>query len=421
MNVDKEYDGSVVKLDIPKKNLLGVISPPSADMPLTGRDLLERMDEVGPGPTLGEFIQRASGGKLLIVINDSQRPTRTSIVLDAILPLLTSIEQNITISIATGTHGPPSEDETKELMGGAYDVFKDRVHVHRAREKETHRYYGTTSRGTRILFDRILDDADSILVIGSIEPHYFAGFTGGRKAFLPGHAAYETIEHNHSFALKTGAALLNLKDNPVHQDMIESCGFLDGKNIYSVQLVLDCCGNVARAFGGDIHDSLESGIPACKQFSTVEISELADIVVTVAEYPMDISLYQSHKALENAKLALKDGGILVLISATRQGIGDNNFSDLLSSSEDLDEILDVIERKYVWGYHKTAKIIDALKRFNVMIVSSLEDNVVRSLHMDPVPSPQDAIDVALERKGEHAKILVMPKGSALVPILSKRT
>jgi len=124
--------------------------------------------------------------------------------------------------------------------------------------------------------------------------------------------------------------------------------------------------------------------------------------------------------MENAKLALKEGGILILVSATRQGIGNRTFTTLLSSSEDLDEILKVIGNKYVWGYHKTAKIIEALKRFRVFVVSSLEDRTVKELHMEPISSLQKAVDIALAEKGKTAKILVMPKGCALVPTLSNR-
>jgi len=138
-------------------------------------------------------------------------------------------------------------------------------------------------------------------------------------------------------------------------------------------------------------------------------------VITVAEHPMDISLYQSQKAMENAKLALKKDGILIFVSATRQGIGNTTFSDLLSSSDDLLEILKVIERKYVLGYQKTAKFIEAIRRYRVLLVTTLEDSVVRELHMEPVSTIQEALELALSIRGGDARVLVMPKGSALVP------
>ena len=419
MKVDIEYDGNVIPIQIPDGNLMGVIAPSAAENPLTAENLLAKLLETTHGVDLRSFLDgiRTSGEELLIIINDGQRPTSSRVVLESLLPSFKSLP-SVRVSIATGTHKPPSEGDFLELLGKTFAFFRQSIHIHKAKDVDDHVYLGKTSRGTKVQFDRVVCDVANILVIGSMEPHYFAGFTGGRKAFLPGHAAYETIEHNHSFALKTEATLLNLRDNPVHLDMLEGCDFLKNKNIYSIQLVLDCCGNIAHAFGGELDSSFEAGIAPSKENFTKEVPQLADIVLTVAEYPMDRSLYQSQKAMENAKLALKDDGILILVSATREGIGNSTFANLLSSSDDLDEILDVIEKGYVWGYHKTAKIIEAIKRYKVLVVSGLENQIVRELHMEPVSSPQEAVDIALDEKGKNAKILVMPKGSALVPIIS---
>ena len=420
MKVDIEYNQETMTIEIPDGNLLDVIAPDYAEQPITADTFQQRLVETERDRTMISFLEgiRERDENLLIVINDANRPTPSYIVLEALLPHLESMETQL--SIATGTHKAPSDNELHQLLGVSDPMFRPNLHIHECRDVAAHSYLGTTSRGTPVLFDNIVYNAKNILVIGSVEPHYFAGFTGGRKAFLPGHASYETIEHNHSFSLKEGASLLNLNDNPVHLDMLEGCAFLKEKNIYSIQLVLECCGNVARAFGGNLYSSFDAGIQSCTNYFTKEISELADVVITVAEFPMDISLYQSQKAMENAKLALKEGGILILVSATRQGIGNRTFTTLLSSSEDLDEILKVIGNKYVWGYHKTAKIIEALKRFRVFVVSSLEDRTVKELHMEPISSLQKAVDIALAEKGKTAKILVMPKGCALVPTLSNR-
>lgn len=416
MEVEIEYDGELIAVEIPEENLLGVITPPAAERPITSDDLLSALEETSPGLDLCSFIRniKEHDEKLLMIINDGERPTPSHVVLEGLLPQLNSLEF-LRVSIATGIHKPPSDNQLRTLLGNTYSHFKDKLHIHRARDEGAHVYVGTTSRGTEVYFDKIVCNASNILIVGSVEPHYFAGFTGGRKAFLPGHAAYRTIEHNHSFSLREEASLFNLRNNPVHLDMLEACGFLHEKNVYSIQLVLDCCGNIARALGGDLHSSFEAGIPLCKEYFAQEIPELADIVITVAEYPMDITLYQSQKAMENARSALKIGGILIFVSATREGIGDSTFADLLSSSDDLDEILKVIESGYVLGYQKTAKFIEAIKRYRVLLVTNLDPQNVKKLHMEPFSSIQKAVDLALDVKGKNAKILVIPKGSALVP------
>lgn len=415
MRLDVEFGQKMMVVDIPDENLTGVVEPDCAPYPLSAEIFFEEMTESSLDTNLDTFFGNArEENNLLVIINDANRPTPSYVVLEALLPLLSTVK-NLTVSIATGSHKPPSEDEISSLLGKSYSRLRKCLYIHDATDNKSHVYLGDTSRGTPVLFDRLVCDASYILVIGSVEPHYFAGYTGGRKAFLPGHAAYRTIEANHSFSLREKASLLNIVDNPVHQDMMEACAFLADKKIYSIQLVLDCAGNIAGAYGGSLGSSFEAGIPLCRKYFVKEIREKADIVITVAEYPMDISLYQSQKAMENAKLALKKGGILIFVSSTRKGIGNTTFSDLLSSSDDLLKILGVIEQKYVLGYQKTAKFIEAIRRYHVLLVTTLSDSVVRKLHMEPVSTIQKALELALSIKGQDAKVLVMPKGSALVP------
>ena len=415
MNVEIEYDGRPVNIDIPEPNLMGVITPELAEDPLTPENLIGSICEATPSTNLKKFIEGATNEPLLIIINDANRATPSHAVLQALMPLLEA-HDNIRVSIATGSHSPPSEDDIHGLLGAAYDRFRKGLHIHDAKDRDRHRFLGTTSRGTDVLFDDILWSAGNILVIGSVEPHYFAGYTGGRKAFLPGHAAYKTIEHNHSFSLRPTSSLLNLRSNDVHEDMTEACRLLDDMNIYSIQLVLDCCNNIAGAFGGDLYDAFTAAIPMCRRYFTREIPAPADIVITNAEYPMDISLYQSQKAMENAKPALRPGGTMILMSATRKGIGNPVFADLLSSSDDLDEMIDRIGKEYVLGYQKTAKFIESIQNYHVFVISTLPPDTVRSMHMEPAVSLQDAL-ARIPGRGADTRILVMPKGSALVPMI----
>jgi nickel-dependent lactate racemase len=415
MRFDIEFGKKTMVVEIPDGNLIGVVEPDCAPNPFTAAKILGEMTETNPDTNLETFIEKVRGqDEVFVIINDANRPTPSYIVLEALLPILSTVK-NVTVSIATGSHKAPSEDEIVSLLGKSYSELRSCLHIHDAADEEAHIYLGNTSRGTPVHFDSVVCNASNILVIGSVEPHYFAGYTGGRKAFLPGHAVYRTIEDNHSFSLREKASLLNLDGNPVHLDMVEACEYLAHKNIYSIQLVLDCIGNIAGAFGGSLGSSFQAAIPLCRKYFVKEIQEKADIVITVAEYPMDISLYQSQKTMENAKLALKKGGILIFASATRKGIGNTTFSDLLSSSDDLQGILDLIERKYVLGYQKTAKFVEAIQRYLVLLVTTLAHSVVRELHMKPVSTIQEALDLALSIKGRGAKVLVMPKGSALVP------
>ncbi|MEJ2067607.1 MAG: lactate racemase domain-containing protein, partial [Deltaproteobacteria bacterium] len=144
-----------------------------------------------------------------------------------------------------------------------------------------------------------------IVAISSVEPHYYAGYTGGRKSFFPGAASYQTMEHNHRLALEEGVAPMALTGNPVHEDMVEAMGTLEGKEIYSLQVVLDRFHRICAAFAGSLEGSFAAAVQKAREVFAVEISARADIVVTIAPAPMDIDLYQAHKAIEHGKPALK--------------------------------------------------------------------------------------------------------------------
>ena len=265
--------------------------------------------------------------------------------------------------------------------------------------------------------NRLGVEAHKLVVISSVEPHYFAGYTGGRKSFLPGIASYRTIEQNHKNAILPEARLLGLKGNPVHEDMIDALNVIQDKEIFSIQTVLDRDRRIYAASAGDIHTSFEAAIDKANEVFAVKVPEKADIVVSVAPYPMDIDLYQSQKALETGKLALKEGGILLMVSKCRMGIGDRIFMDLLTSAGSAEAIMDRISEGYVLGYHKAAKMAEINLWAEMWAKTDLPSQTIESVHMRPVDDLQEALDSALELKGESAKILVLLDGSITVPII----
>ena len=207
---------------IPENNLQGILLPPSVDKLADQSDykIMDSLIEEDKYFSLDKFladIKNSENGDLLIIMNDANRPTPSFVILEQLMWVVSDFNK-VCVSIATGSHSPPNENEIQSLLGNSYDTFKDLLHIHRAREKDQHRYYGRTSRGTEVFLDKILDNYNNVLVIGSVEPHYFAGYTGGRKAFLPGLSFFNTIENNHSFSLDPEAKLLKLDSNPVHLD-----------------------------------------------------------------------------------------------------------------------------------------------------------------------------------------------------------
>jgi nickel-dependent lactate racemase len=371
------------------------------------------------GPGLAEFLR--GGSRVLIIINDATRPTPTEAMLGALLPICEEAglgPERLTLLVAAGAHREPAAEEYRRILGAFHDGFRDRCVHHDARKDEDMVDLGFTRNGTPILLNRRLFEADRIIATGSVEPHYFAGFTGGRKAFLPGIAAYRTIEANHRQALSPAARSLALEGNPVHEDMMDALPLIKAP-VFSFMTVLDREQRVADAAAGDLMVSFYAAVESARKIFCVPVPSKADIVVSVAKFPMDIDLYQSQKAIDNGALALKDGGTLILVSSCRDGIGDEAYAKLLAQASSPADALDRIRAGYRLGYHKAAKMAELSGRAAVKAVTELEAERLESMFMESAPSPQAALDSALAaaRAGGNPcpKILVLPDGCVTVP------
>jgi nickel-dependent lactate racemase len=289
--------------------------------------------------------------------------------------------------------------------------------VHDAKDDNVLSHVSTTKRGTEVYINKAALDAQKIVIIGSIEPHYFGGYTGGRKAFIPGLAGYKTIENNHKHALQLQAKTLALSGNPVHEDMVEGVSELLNKEIFTINTVLDNNHKIYAATAGHLLDSFYACIDKANDVFCVKIAEKADIVVTVAPHPMDIDLYQSQKALDNGKLALKDGGIIILVSKCRKGVGPDTFVMLMSSADSPQGTLDHISKEYKVGYHKAAKLAEIALCSEMWAVTDLEDKILQDIFISPYDDLIQAVNTALEKKGPDAKILFMPNGAITVPMV----
>jgi nickel-dependent lactate racemase len=286
---------------------------------------------------------------------------------------------------------------------------------HDARDPEQLQHLGETSRGTPIWVNKRVCAATRLVLINSVEPHYFAGYTGGRKTLFPGVAGFETIQGNHRLALDPAANILALEGNPVHEDLVEAQQALGGKDIYSIQMVLDRQHRIHSAHAGDLNESFLAAVKHADDHYVVDIEASAPIVVAVAGYPMDYDLYQSQKAMENGSMALEEGGILILVSKCRHGIGDETFFNLLSRASTPQAALRSIEGKYVLGYHKAARLAHIALRGEMWAVTGIPDEDLEAAFIRPFASVQAAIDAALARKGPEAKVLFLLDGSVTVP------
>jgi nickel-dependent lactate racemase len=362
---------------------------------------------------LPRFLEGADD--VIVIVNDAKRPTPTARVLKHMSTGLRTV-QRITYLVATGTHRAPTRDEIARILGDTAHSGA-RVAVHDAKDSSAVCHLGRTSRGTDVSISRAVTEASRIVVIGSVEPHYFAGFTGGRKAFLPGVAAYETVRQNHSHALHPGSQLMALAGNPVHEDMMDALGFMDDRRIFAVMTVLDASHRICGAFAGDIRATFELAVDRARSVYSVPVERKADIVVAIAESPSDTDLYQAHKAIESGKLALAEGGILILVAACPEGLGNDAFVRQLSSSNRPEDVAHDVGLEYRLGDHKAVKLAELLTRSDVWAVTQLSEDTVRSIFFRPFSDLQTALDGALRTRGRQAAVLVVADAAVTVPSL----
>jgi nickel-dependent lactate racemase len=411
MEIAVPYLRSSIKVVIPDDRVLTLVEPNDLKAAAPAQELVAAALAAPSGDQ--DFTAFIEGdGELLVIVNDQTRPTPTRLVLQAIAPYLERTDTSFIV--ATGVHRGPDEEECRQIFGDAlYETYRHRIHAHDARRDEMV-HLGTSRAGTEMYINRKGVDAQRVLVIGSVEPHYFAGYTGGRKGFLPGIAAFSTIEQNHKLALHPNARALSLEGNPVHEDMIDALQVVK-KDIFAIMTVLDKEHNIYAVSAGDLNGSFYAAIEDADRIFVADIPEKADIVVTAAKHPMDIDLYQAQKAIDNGKLALKEGGILILAASCRDGIGEEAFADLLSSSDSPEGVIESIKGKYKLGYHKAGKMAEVFLQGEVHALTELPDDLLRSMFIVPEHDLQSAIDRAIERMGKEAKVLFLPDGSVTVP------
>ncbi len=415
MLVTVPYGKGKTEVEIDQAHVAGIIEANKVPIEDEAETVRNAMENPINSKSLSDFLSDAKD--VLFIVNDATRPTPTARVLEIIRDMIKPL--NVKFIVATGAHRVPTEEEYYQIFGRCYDEFKSSIYAHDARADKDMVYIGTSRNGTEMYINKIGVDAHKIVIIGSVEPHYHAGYTGGRKAFLPGIASFKTIEQNHTFALEPKAQSLSLEGNPVHEDMMDALGTIKSREIFAIMTVLDKDHRVYAATAGNIEDSLTAATGKANEVFVVKLKEKADIVVTVARFPMDIDLYQSQKALENGKHALKEGGIIIMVSKCRSGVGDDTFARLLGSCDTPAESLKKISEGYVLGYHKAAKMAEIGLWATMYGVTDLPDEIISSVFMTPFHSLQEALDKALETVNKSdARVLFFLDGGMTVPLLN---
>ena len=354
------------------------------------------------------------GQRIAIVTSDITRPLPSYQILPGVLDELYRAgvrPEDITVVLALGSHRKHTPEEVIRLVGReCYETVRcvdsdaaDCIHL------------GDTAHGTPVDITRAVAEADFRICLGNIEFHYFAGYSGGAKAIMPGVSTPAAIQANHRMMVSESACAGRLDGNPIRAD-IEEAGRICGAD-YIVNVVLDEHKHIVHAVAGDAILAHRAGCAYLDKMYRKPIPQRADIVlVSQGGAPKDANLYQVQKALDNAKHAVKKGGTIILIGACNEGLGSATFEHWLREAPTAHSMIDRVHAHFELGGHKAAAIAMVLKNAQIDLVSELPDAFVRENFLNPQPSAQAALDQALTRYGSAASVLAMPFGGATLPI-----
>ncbi|GAH26693.1 unnamed protein product [marine sediment metagenome] len=369
-------------------------------------------------PSLRELIFQKKASKILIIVNDITRPTPYEIILPPLLDELRQIgikKENIIFIIATGIHRSNSQEEIKEIFGK--DIFFNYKFINHKCDDPYLKDFGKLKSGKKLWVDPIVSDTDFIITTGVVVPHYFAGFSGGRKSILPGICGRKTIEANHAQMVYHDARAGNLKGNPVHQEMQEAAEKVGVD--FNINVVTDENHKIVEIVAGELLTSWRQGVEVCKQIYICPIKKKAEVVIASAGgYPKDINVYQAQKALNNAYQAIKPGGTIILTAECLEGYGEATFEKWIEEANTPDDIIKRLKNKFVLGGHKAYAIARAVKEVEVILISSLPQGKVRKLFFIPMENISQALNYVKDKYGEDFQAYILPSGNTVLPHLT---
>lgn len=359
--------------------------------------------------------------KVLIVTSDHTRAVPSKITLPILFSEIRAGNPNadITILIATGLHRETTIEEQRSMFGDAI-VDNEKIEINKAFEADEFVHICKLPSGADFNVNHLAAECDLLVTEGFIEPHFFAGFSGGRKSILPGICSQETIKENHSFKAVASpfAKAGMLKNNPIHEDMVYAAKAINVQFILNV--ALDSEKNIIAAYAGDLVQAHEAGCSFVNDISRCNVIT-GDIVITSnGGYPLDQDLYQSPKAVATAEACAGENGVIIMCASCIEGMGGTHFEKLIVSGtvEEIEERLSKISPKDTIPEQWCAQIYSRiLKKHKVILVTTyLDHDIVRKANMIPASNADEALAIAYELKGKDAKVVVIPDGVSVLVV-----
>lgn len=421
VRIELPYDKTTLVADLPDNNFAGKLISEAATYHADRSEnaiVEESLDHpIGSLP----LEDLAKGKKNIVMISsDHTRPVPSHIITPILLRHLREAapDARIRILVATGFHRPSTREELVNKYGQKI-VDEEEIVMHISTDDASMVKIGQLPSGGECIINKVAAEADLLLSEGFIESHFFAGFSGGRKSVLPGIASYKTIMANHSgpFINSDKARTGNLHHNPIHEDMVYAAR--KAKLAFIVNVVLDEDKKIIGSFAGDMEAAHQKGCEFLQGLSRVKKIDCDIAISTNGGYPLDQNIYQAVKGMTAAEATNKEGGTIIMVAGCRDGHGGEGFYHNLADVSDpkafLDRAINTPKLKTIpdqWTAQILARI---LVHHHVIMVSDLvEPDLITDMHMSLATSLDQALEMAYEREGKDAKIVVIPDGLGVI-------
>ena len=369
------YGNSTLPIEIPDGVEVDEFSPARVKQPVTFDLFRDEFNKFGGT----EFIDQPN---LLIVVNDAYRNTPTPEILGWLDRIKGGLLDTADFIVATGSHDPPTQKQLDTIFGTHLERVCQRLCVHNASDYDNLTRLGVDSMGGEVWLNNAVVSHERVILISSVEPHYFAGLTGGRKSLFPGLTDLATMERNHNLANSMLAGPLALEGNPVAEHLEELAGFVDQSHLFGLQAVLDADSAIASLFCGGLNEAFKHSVNRAEAIFAHKIEQQYDVVICEVLPPLDKNLYQVQKALENCHTGVRNGGAIILVSACEEGIGSEHFMQLAQNWDRSKN--EPIDGTWRFGSHKLSRVIAHGLRIEIYIHSNLAQKIVRQVFYEPL-------------------------------------
>ncbi|GAB1483344.1 nickel-dependent lactate racemase [Treponema sp.] len=419
MHFDMKYGDSSLPLDIEAGKVLEVVLPKNTPALTDAIGAVKQvLREPFGTPALLDLLLERKPQKLVIVVNDITRPTPYSVLMPPLMQTIADAgipDSSVTLLTATGIHDPHTREQDIQVYGREL-VERYRVVSHDATDDSNLVFKGKFDSGYDFWLNKIVDEADFLITIGVVMPHYFAGFSGGRKSILPGVSGKETVKRNHARMVELMDALPSIRENPVSLEMIQAARIVGVDFILNV--VTNDAGQLVDVVAGDLEEAWYKAVESSESLYITPVREKADIAIASAcGFPRDINLYQSQKALDHADKATKLGATIIIVAECRMGYGEAVFEKFMKAGYTPEGIMKEVKTNFVMGGHKAYGFAKVAAEKKVIFVSSMTEAEIGTLFARKAATVQEALQMAYADQGAEAKVLIMPEGSLTVPHL----